>query len=295
MRFSSLLLTSVTQAAAAWLLIAPCTQAASTGTGPSFKGPVGLQLYSLRNQFAKDIPDTLDKVKAFGFQYVELAGTYGQTPAQFKAALDARGLKPVGDHFPFDEFRTNIDAIVREAKALGLKNAGCAWIPHDDKAPFTEARCREAIDVFNHAGEVLAKNGIHFYYHCHGYEFVPHGQGTLFDLLMTETKPKFVSFEMDIFWVFHAGQDPVQLLAKYGKRWTMMHLKGMREGTPTGLLTGHSSITNDVPVGTGKMDCLPILREAKKIGVKWYIIEDESPDSEQQIPQSLRYLETVSF
>ncbi len=87
----------------------------------------------------------------------------------------------------------------------------------------------------------------------------------------------------------------MKLLEKYGHRWQLMHLKGMKDGTPTGLLTGHTDVSNDVPLGTGKIDYAPILREAKKVGVKWYIIEDESPLSEQQIPESLHYLETVKW
>jgi sugar phosphate isomerase/epimerase len=95
---------------------------------------------------------------------------------------------------------------------------------------------------------------------------------------------------MDIFWVVHAGQDPVHLLWKYRFRWELMHLKDMRKGTPTGLLTGESDVTNCVPLGTGMIDWPPILRAAQKAGVQWYFIEDESPLSEDQIPQSLVYL-----
>ena len=267
------------------------TQAASAGIGPSFKGPIGLQLYSLRDQFAKDVPGTLDTVKKLGFTDVELAGTYGLTPEQFRAQLDAHGLRAVSGHFPYDGFRTNLDGIIREAKVFGLKYVGCAWIPHGNT--FDEKTCRDAIAVFNHAGEVLAAQGMTFFSHTHGYEFQPYKDGTLFDLMMVETKPKFVSYQMDIFWVVHAGQDPVKMLKKYGKRWQLMHLKGMKDGTETGLLTGHSDVSNDVPIGQGKIDFPPLLRAAKSAGVKWYFIEDESPSWATQIPQSLHYLETV--
>jgi sugar phosphate isomerase/epimerase len=274
-------------------LVASSIAASSVGTGPSFKGPVGLQLYSLRDQFAKDVSGTLDKVKAFGIKNVELAGTYGLTPEKFKTQLSARGLKAVSAHFPYERFRDDVEGIAVEAKTFGMKYVGCAWIPHDD--PFDEKTCRTAIAVFNKAGEALAKHGIKFFYHVHGYEFQPSGQGTLFDLLMAETNPKFVSYQMDVFWIVHPSQDPVKLLEKYGKRWQLMHIKGMKKGTPTGLLTGHTDVTNDVPLGTGQIDYPPILRAARKAGVQWYIIEDESPSSEQQIPQSLRYLETVKW
>jgi sugar phosphate isomerase/epimerase len=266
---------------------------AATGIGPSFKGPVGLQLYSLRDQFAKDVPGTLDEVKRFGIRYAELAGTYGLTAEQFKAQLAARGIEPIAAHFPYEEYRDNPEAVALKAKALDLKYAGCAWIPH--QGDFDEKTCRAAAAVFNKAGEVLANHGLKFFYHCHGYEFQPFGSGTLFDLLMTETNPKFVSHEMDIFWVVFPNQDPVKLFEKYGKRWELVHLKDMKKGTPTGALTGSTDVKNDAALGAGQMDLPAILRAAKKAGVKWYFIEDESPWSEQQIPQSLRFLEQVKF
>jgi sugar phosphate isomerase/epimerase len=265
----------------------------ATGIGPSFKGPIGLQLYSLRDQFGRNVPATLETVRGFGIKYVELAGTYNQTPAQFKAALAAAHLMPISGHFPYESYRDHVDDVIRDAKALGLKYAGVAWIPHTD--PFDEKTCREAIAVFNRAGEALAKQGLKFFYHVHGYEFQPHGDGTLLDLLMTETNPKFVNYQMDIFWIAHPGQDPVKLLEKYGKRWELMNLKGMRKGTTTGELTGHTDVRNDVALGTGQLDIPPILSAAKRVGVKWYFLEDESPSSVEQIPVSLRYLEQVRW
>jgi len=267
-------------------------EASRAGIGPSFKGPIGLQLYSLRADFAKDVPGTLAKVRSFGITYVELAGTYNLSPENFKAMLDANGLKPISGHFPFERYRDDIEGVARDARALGLQYAGCAWIPHE--GAFDEKECRNAIAVFNRAGEVLAKQGLKFFYHTHGYEFQPHGNGTLFDLLMAETNPKFVRYQMDVFWIVHPGQDPVKLLEKYKKRFELIHVKDMRKGLK-GDLTGKSDVTNDVALGTGQMDWPVILRAAKKGGVKWYFIEDESPTSAQQIPQSLRFLEQVKW
>jgi sugar phosphate isomerase/epimerase len=264
-----------------------------TGIGPSFKGPIGLQLYSLREQFARDVPATLDQVRGFGIKYVELAGTYGVTPEKFKQELDARGLKAVSGHFPFEQCRDHIEDVARDAKILGLEYVGCAWIPHQD--PFDEKSCREAAAIFNRAGEALAKHGLKFFYHTHGYEFLPYGNGTLFDLLMAETKAEFVGYEMDVFWIVHPGQDPVKLLEKYGSRFELMHVKDMKKGTPTGLFTGHSDVTNNVPLGAGVIDWSATFKAAQKAGVKWYFIEDESPTSVAQIPQSLRYLEKLKF
>lgn len=263
------------------------------GVGPRFKGPVGLQLYSLRGSFAKDVPGTLDKVKEFGIKYVELAGTYNLPSDKFKEMLKERGLVAVSAHFPFERYRDDAEGVAKEAKALGLKYAGVAWIPHE--GDFNEKTCHEAAKVFNHAGEVLAKSGIKFFYHTHGYEFQPSGDGTLFDTLLKETDPKNVAYEMDVFWIVHPGQDPVQLLNKYGNRFELMHIKDMKKGTKTGELTGHSDVNNDVALGTGTMNWPEILKASKKAGVKYYFIEDESDAAAEHIPQSLRYLEQVKW
>jgi sugar phosphate isomerase/epimerase len=254
----------------------------------AFKTVAGLQLYSVRDQMAKDPKGTLALVHSWGIKYVELAGTYGMSSETFKGLLNQYDLEAVSGHFSFAEYEKDPEAVLRQARDLGLVEVGCAWIPHS--GPFDEATCRHAIEVFNHVGELAARHHMHFFYHTHGYEFQPYGDGTLFDLLVHETNPKNVKFEMDIFWIAHAGQDPVQLLKKYSHRWRLMHLKDMRKGTPTGLLTGSSDVNNDVALGTGMLDLPAILREAHKVGVQWYFIEDESSHSEEQIPQSLVYL-----
>jgi len=264
-----------------------------TDMSPNFKARIGLQLYSLREQFAKDVPKTLDQVRAFGIKYVETHSTYGLTPEKFRAELDSHGLKAVAGHFPFERCRDDVEGVARDAKILGEEYVGCAWIPHKD--PFDEKACREAIAVFNRAGEALAKHGLKFFYHTHGYEFLPYGKGTLFDLMMSETKPQFVHYEMDVFWIVHPGQDPVKLLEQYGSRFELMHVKDMKRGTPTGIFTGHADVTTNVVLGTGVLDWPAIFRAAEKAGVKWYFIEDESPTSVQQIPESLSYLEKLKL
>jgi sugar phosphate isomerase/epimerase len=292
-RFFKLTGGAVSLLAACLLLGVSTASAAKVGTGSSFKGPIGLQLYSLRGDFTKNVPATLEKVKSFGIKDVELAGTYNLSPEKFKELLDQNGLKAVSGHFPFDRYDTDLDNVVKEAKALGLKYAGCAWITHT--GDFTEKDCRKAIQVFNRAGAAFAKEGMRFFYHTHGYEFQKFENGTLFDLLVRETDRKLVSFEMDVFWIVHPGQNPVALLEKYGDRFKLMHVKDMKKGTQTGLLTGKSDVTNDVALGTGQIDYPAILKAAKKVGIKHYFIEDESPTSAEQIPVTLKYLEKVKF
>ena len=262
--------------------------------GGSFNAPIGLQLYSLRSQFAlRGVPWTLDKVKEFGITEVELAGTYNLSAADFKKELDARGLKAISSHFPYSRYQKDLDNVVKDAQALGIKFAGCAWIDH--VAPFDEAEARSAADVFNKAGEALAKVGITFFYHCHGYEFQPFGDGTLFDLLMKETKPENVSFQMDILWVVFPGQDPAKLLEKYTGRWKLMHLKDLKKGVATGALTGHTDVSNDVTLGSGQMNWPSIFSAAQKAGIQHYFIEDESPTSLEQIPNSMAFLKSLKW
>jgi sugar phosphate isomerase/epimerase len=268
--------------------------AASVLADGSFTGTAGLQLYSLRSQFKlRGVPWTLDRVKSFGITEVELAGTYDLTAEQFKAEFDKRGLIPVSGHFPYGRYKNDLDKVVAEAKALGLKYAGCAWIDHKDS--FDEAECQDAIATFNRAGEALAAVGITFFYHCHGYEFEKHAQGTLMDVLITGTRPQFVSYEMDVLWVVFPGQDPAALLEKYPNRWKLMHLKDLRKGVATGSLSGGTDVKNDVTLGTGQMNWPAIFGAAQKIGVKHYFIEDESPTSEQQIPASLGFLKSLKW
>lgn len=281
----------------ALLWIASCASnlvfaADRAGIGPSFMGPLGLQLYSLRDEFAKKVPETLAKVRGFGFENVELAGTYDYTPRDFAKLLGEHHLKPISTHFPFERLRDDLEGVVRDAEALGVEYAGCAWIPHE--GDFDEAECRGAISVFNRAGEALSKAGVKFFYHTHGYEFQPHGQGTLFDLLMAETKPEFVRLQMDVFWIAFPGQDPVKILHKYPGRFELFHVKDMKKGLK-GDLTGHTDVSNDVVLGTGQLDWPAIFEAARQTGVKWYFIEDESPTAAAQIPQSLRYLEQLKW
>lgn len=291
MKHLTLLLT--TALLAALPVSTPAADPKPVGTGESFTGPLGLQLYSLRDEFKKDVPGAMAKVRGFGFRDVELAGTYGKSADEFNALLATNGLKAIAGHFGFERFRDDPEGVAKEAKALGLEWAGTAWVPHTGEV--TEAWVQETAKVFNHAGEVLAKHGIKFYYHNHGYEFVKQADGTLFDQLVKATKPGLVYFEMDVMWVVFPGQDPTKLMEKHAGRWALMHVKDLKKGVATGSLSGGTDTKNDVVIGTGQTDWAALLRASKKAGVKHYFIEDESPTVLEQIPQSLKYLESLKF
>ena len=214
----------------------------SSAFAGDFAGETGLQLYSLRDSFKKDVAGSLDKVKAFGIREVELAGMYDLQPDALLRELAARGLQPISMHFQYGALEKDLAKCVADAKALGLKYAACPWIPHVP-AMFGMESAEKAATDFNKWGEAFAKEGITFAYHNHGYEFRPIAEGsekTFLDVLMERTNPKFVAFEMDVFWVVHPGADPVKFLNKYPGRWQLMHLKDIAKGARTGVYTGHA-------------------------------------------------------
>jgi sugar phosphate isomerase/epimerase len=274
------------------LMITTIASAAAPGGG-SFQSPVALQLWSLRDEFKKDVPATLKLAASLGFKEIETAGTYGLTPAQFRDALQAAGLKAVSGHFGFDAWAKDPAAVAAEAKTLGLRYAGVAWITH--KAPFKPEDVKRAAEVFNRAGDACAKQGIEFFYHVHGYEFQPSGGGTLMDDLIKACDPKKVSFQLDTTWVFFPGQDPAAWLRKYPGRWSSLHLKDLKKGVARGELTGKTDPNNDVPLGEGQLNWPEILRAAKETGVKYYVIEDESQRVVAQLPKTLKFLASVRW
>jgi sugar phosphate isomerase/epimerase len=266
-----------------------------TAIAGDFSGEAGLQLYSLRDSFKKDVPGSLDKVKAFGIHEVELAGMYDLQPDALLKELAARGLKPISIHFQYGALDKDLAKCVADAKALGLKYVACPWIPHVPSLFGMESTEKAAAD-FNKWGAAFAKEGIAFTYHNHGYEFRPVAEGsdkTFLDVLMEKTDPKFVGFEMDVFWVAHPGADPVKFLNKYPGRWQLMHLKDIAKGAATGVYTGHAPNEQSVALGSGQVQWPAVLSAASKAGVTHYFIEDENADAEKQIPQTLKYLQTL--
>ncbi|MDH5602756.1 MAG: sugar phosphate isomerase/epimerase [Cyclobacteriaceae bacterium] len=266
---------------------------APTGAKPLMAKTPGIQTYSFRASFAVDVAATLDTIRDFGFTEVECGlDPYGLTTEEFKAMLDERGIKAVSVGAGYDEVVKNPAEIARKTKILGASYVMVAWIPHKGN-DFTLENAQKAVEDFNAAGKVLRENGITLCYHTHGYEFRPHEGGTLFDYIMENTNPEYVSFEMDIMWVFFPGADPVALLNKYGNRWKLMHLKDLKKGVE-GNDTGGTDVRNDVALGTGQIPLPEVLRAAKNAGVEYYFIEDESPSVTQQVPQSLEYLKSLT-
>ncbi len=254
---------------------------------------LGMELWTLRTQLRKDLPGTLATIRGMGFTDVETATFYGRTAAEFRQLLDRYGLSCSSLIFDYDRFKNDFDGVVRDARAMGVRYVLTSGIPRHGQLTLQE--CRQAAADFNAWGERLRAQGLQFGYHPHGFEFVPHGGGTLFDMLLAETHPRDVTFEMDIFWFAHAGADPVKYLREYPGRFALMHLKDLAKGEPTGAPTAEAPLESSVALGEGQLNMPAILKLAKKNQIRHYYIEDESPAAPGQIPVTLIYLKKVGF
>jgi sugar phosphate isomerase/epimerase len=289
--FLQTLSAGVVSASTGRLLAAPEAQTQARFKHPA-SGLIGLQLYSLRHLFEKgDIPGTLAMVRRWGFADVEAAGTYKLPTADFVALVKKAGLRIVSTGADFATLEKDPDRVVKEAQALGAVQVMCAWIPHEGR--FSRKDVDRALPVFAQAGRAMRDAGLRFLYHVHGYEFQPGPDGTLFDALAKGTEPGVVDFQMDVFWVFHGGGSPVELFSQYPGRFPSTHLKDIRKGTKVCDPTGNAPDDTSVALGDGMIDVPGILHAANQQGVKYHFIEDEHPQSENQIPRSLKYLASL--
>lgn len=258
---------------------------------PLYTAALGIAPYTFRKSFPHGIAATLDTIKAMGFTEIEGGGGKDMSAAEYKKLCDERGITIPSIGIGYEQLVKDPQAIADKAKILGAKYIMCAWIPHP-KDSFKFENAKQSVTDFNTVGKILKDNGLTLCYHAHGYEFVSYGKGTLLDYIFENTNPEYVSFEMDVMWIQFGGGDPIGLLKKYGTRWKLMHLKDMRKGIKKDL-TGLTSPENDVPLGTGELDIPGILKQAKKIGIAHYFIEDESSHVITQVPQSIAYLKSL--
>jgi sugar phosphate isomerase/epimerase len=269
--------------------------AASTGNVRvigSVGAPVGLQLWSLRSM-SKEPGAMLRLARSMGITHVETAGLYGMTPQQFADSIRAAGLRVTSMHVGLDAFKNDPQKVIAEAKALGATYVGTAWYPH--QGGFKEADARKAIADFNTIGKTMKDAGLQFFYHNHGYEPVAFGDGTLLDLIIKETDPNLVKFEMDVLWTFLPNVDPAALIRKYPGRFKLMHIKDMKPGVPRGSLSGGLPDSLQAVIGQGQVNWPEVMKAAKADGLEYYYLEDETPDPKNNIPPSVGFLERIKF
>ncbi|MFP4365776.1 MAG: sugar phosphate isomerase/epimerase family protein [Bacteroidales bacterium] len=261
-------------------------------TNRAFVPDPGVVSYTFRNQFQEDVPGTLDLIKDMGITNIEFSNLFGKSATEMRQLLDERDMICTSYGVGYNRLVDDTQKVAEEAKILGARYVRVASIPYEGPE-FTIDNARKTVEDFNAGGKILSENGIYFCYHNHGFEFRPHEEGTLFDYIVRNTNPQYVSFEIDLLWTIHPGQDPVELLEKYPERFRLMHLKDLRKGV-TGDFSGRTPSENDVVLGTGQVDFPAVLKAAEKTNIEYYYIEDESPDVVERVPQSREYIMSIT-
>lgn len=224
---------------------------------------VGIQLYTVRKLAQADLAGTLAQLGTIGFKEVELAGLYNHTAAEFRDLLKANGIVAPSSHIGIEAIDTNAAKTFDDAHTLGHEWLTVASPPRGKHV--TADDWKQVADKFNAAGAKVKAEGFRFAFHNHTDIMKQTGDVLPVDILMRETDPALVSYQMDIYWTVSGGADPLALLAKYPGRFKMLHVK---DGNPP---YTDPSQTN---VGKGTIDFKPIFAKAK--GIEHYFMESDS-------------------
>ena len=287
--------------AAAPLAAACQAPGASMSSDPFFAShnlPIGIQLYTLGELMTKDMDGTLQQISQIGYKTVELAGYLGRTPQQLRAAFDAAGVACTSAHVGMakgtaaePKLLDDLSKVAADMQVIGAGHVICPAmaIPDDIKITpnpgegfrvisrvvqaMTTDHWKRMAGQFNDIGRKLKAEGLVFGYHNHNMEFVKVGDQTGFDILIAETDPDLVTFELDVGWVAAGGYDPTELFRKYPTRYFLMHVKDVKASTQPNIEVR----MDPTEVGSGKLDWKSILPAAYAAGVRKYFLEQEAP------------------
>jgi sugar phosphate isomerase/epimerase len=245
------------------------------------KIPLGIQLWTVKDEAAKDLEGTLKQVYAAGFREIEFAGFYNKTAAEIGALVKGIGFTPVSTHHGAADIAKKGDQILADAKTLGLKYIVCSSpgvSPEREKLSWEERMKTVNLDdwkwnadLFNKFGKQVSDAGMKFGYHNHTPEFKMYEGKTAFEHLFGMTDPKHVHIELDVGWVVVAQQDPIALLNKYKDRVIALHVKDV---------TKRESPDKDPPsvaLGEGIIDWKKVIGTAKANGTRTFFYEQEAP------------------
>jgi sugar phosphate isomerase/epimerase len=245
------------------------------------KIPLGIQLWTVKEDAAKDLEGTLRKVYAAGFREIEFAGFYDKSAAEIGALLKKIGFSLVSMHAGAGDIAKNGDQILADAKTLGLRYIVCSSpgvSPEKDKLPWEEKMKAVDLgdwkwnaDLFNKFGAQVSAAGMSFGYHNHSAEFKKFDGKTAFDHLYEMTDPKHVKIELDVGWVTVAQQDPIAILDKYKDRVIALHVKDVAKRM------SQDKDPPSVALGEGVVDWKAVIGTAKKNGTKAFFYEQEEP------------------
>jgi sugar phosphate isomerase/epimerase len=237
------------------------------GKSPGSK-PFGLQMYTLRDVFPQDPKGVLKQVSDFGYKQVEgYEGNkgifWGMKNTEMKSYLDSLGMTMISSHCNINQdFERKAD----EAAAIGMKYLISPYLGVNKDMDFY----RKAADRFNECGAICKQRGLRFAYHNHDYSFVPINGQMPQDVMMQMTSADTVDYQMDMYWVVAAGQDPIAWMKKYPNRFKLCHVKDR------GPVSGGNNQFESVVLGKGNIKYQDMLQEADKLGMEYYIVEQEA-------------------
>jgi len=246
---------------------------------------IGIQLYTVRREFARDPEGTLAQLAQIGFQEVEFAGYPPGTPNAIRALLDKHRLRAPSSHVDLKSVRTDWERTLDRAATIGQRYVVVAFVGVNERRTLSD--WKSLAGEFNRAGEAAAKRGLRFAYHNHDVEF-PLLEGEVpYDVLLRETDPKLVSFEMDLYWITKGGKDPLAYFARWPGRFPMVHVKDM-DATPRQFFAD---------LGTGTIDFRRIFAKGKQAGIQHYFYEqDETPgDAFASARLAYGYLRSLTY
>lgn len=231
----------------------------------------GIQLWSVRDDMAKDPKGVLKQLAAAGYKQIEsFEGDkgifWGMSNTEFKAYMDELGMNLVSSHC---DIKKDFEKKAAEAAAIGMKYLIAPYIGPQK----TMADWKKTTDEFNRLGGICQKNGIRFAYHNHDYSFKELEGKKPQDFMLENTDPALVDFEMDIYWVATAGQDPIAYLQKYPNRFRLCHVKDRKKGVAADVKEASCDL------GTGSIDFPKVLKVAKDNGMNYFIVEQELWDN----------------
>jgi sugar phosphate isomerase/epimerase len=231
-----------------------------------FKIPnFGIQLWTVKENMMEDAKGTLAKLASFGYKQIESyegpqGMFWGMGHKGFKSYIDDLGMKIVSSHC---DNLTDFDKKSEQAAAIGMQYLIC---PH--KGPQKSLDNYKAFaDEFNVSGKIAKKHGINFAYHNHDYSFIPMDGQMPQDIMMQGTDPSLVDFEMDIYWVNFAHQDPIAWLKKYPNRFKLCHVKDLTKKV--------NNKQESCVIGTGIIDFKKVLKVGAKYGLTSFFVEQE--------------------
>jgi sugar phosphate isomerase/epimerase len=245
---------------------------------------LGLQLYTLRTEMQKGVDAVLERVAAIGYREVEFAGYFNREPAVLRAKLDSLGLTAPACHLDLSAVEGGFNATATAAKTIGHRDMIVASVPGKELASAASIKALAA--RFNEIGKRAHDAGLRLGYHNHNVEFKAVEGIVPYDILVGETDPALVDFEMDIYWITQAGHDPLAYFAKYPGRFKFVHVKDSA-GPPSHEMRD---------VGAGTINWKAIFAKSKQAGIEHCFVEHDQPaDPYASVTASYSYLHALTF